>query len=83
VTIREIRVWIDITVVTRPFVLDFAGAYADARPKFSEEIWSDCEQQKREQFGKRWTTVRAVMDAFEELEIHLADVTPNNIAFID
>jgi hypothetical protein len=78
----DLRV-IEMTIVTRPFVLDFAGAYLDSRPEFSEEIWAEWEQQKREQFGERWSVVRAVMDAFEELDIYLADVTPNNIAFLD
>jgi hypothetical protein len=81
-TDRDLLV-IEMSIVTRPFVLDFAGAYLDARPEFSEEIWAEWEQQKREQFGERWRIVRAVMDAFEELDIYLADVTPNNIAFID
>jgi hypothetical protein len=31
------RLWvIEMTIVTRLFVLDFAGAYLDARPEFSE-----------------------------------------------
>src|SRR5882672_9325477 len=64
---------IEMSIVSRPFVLDFAGAYLDARPEFSEEIWADWEQQKREQFGERWRIVRAVMAAFEELDIYLAD----------
>jgi len=29
---------IEMTIVTRPFVLDFAGAYLDKRPEFSEDI---------------------------------------------
>ena len=74
---------IEMTIVTRPFVLDFAGAYLDSAPDFSEEVWADWEQQKREQFRDRWKTVRAVMDAFEELDIYLADITPSNIAFKD
>jgi hypothetical protein len=78
----ELRV-IEMTIVTRPFVLDFAGAYLDAQPQFSEEIWAEWEQQKQEQFGERRRTVRGVMDAFEELDIYLADVTPNNIAFLE
>jgi len=78
----ELRV-IEMTIVTRPFVLDFAGAYLDSAPDFSHEVWADWEQQKREQFGERWRTVRAVVDAFEEMDIYLADVTPNNIAFKD
>jgi len=74
---------IEMTIVTRPFVLDFAGAYLDAPPEFSEEVWADWEAEKREQFGARWTTVRAVMNAFEELDIYLVDVSPSNIAFLD
>jgi hypothetical protein len=74
---------IEMTVVTRPFVLDFAGAYLDALPEFSEEIWADWESEKRDQFGARWTRVRAVMNAFEELGIYLVDVSPSNVAFLD
>jgi len=72
---------IEMTIVTRPFVLDFAGAYLDARPEFSEEIWAEWESQKREQFGDGWRTVEAVMDAFEELGIYLVDISPTNISF--
>jgi hypothetical protein len=74
---------IEITIVTRPFVLDFAGAYLDALPEFSGEIWADWESEKRDQFGARWTRVRAVMNAFEELGIYLVDVSPSNVAFLD
>jgi hypothetical protein len=72
-----------MSVVKRPFVLDFAGAYLDAPPAFSEEIWADWESGKREQFDVRWPKVRAVLNALEALEIHLVDVSPNNIAFLD
>ena len=74
---------IEMTIVTRPFVLDFAGAYVGAPPEFSEEIWAGWEAEKREQFGARWTAVCAVMNAFEELGIFLVDVSPSNIAFLD
>ena len=73
---------IEMTIVTRPFVLDFAGAYVGAPPEFSEEIWAEWEAEKREQFGARWPAVRAVMNAFEGLGIYLADVSPSNIAFL-
>ncbi len=74
---------IEMTIVTRPFVLDFAGAYVGAPPAFTEEIWAGWEVEKREQFGSRWTTVQAVMSAFENFGVHLADVSPSNIAFLD
>jgi hypothetical protein len=79
---NELQV-IEMTIVTRPFVLDFAGAYVGAPPGFSEEIWAEWEVEKREQFGARWRTVQAVMGAFEDLGVHLVDVSPNNIAFLD
>lgn len=37
---------IQMTIVARPFVLDFAAAYLDRRPEFSEEVWADWEKQK-------------------------------------
>jgi hypothetical protein len=31
---------IEMSIVTRPFVLDFAGAYLEVRPDFSDETWA-------------------------------------------
>ena len=74
---------IEMTIVKRPFVLDFAGAYLDTRPEFPEGVLADWEAEKREQFEERWPVVQRVMDAFENLGIYLLDVTPGNIAFRD
>jgi hypothetical protein len=41
---------IEMTIVERPFVLDFASAYLDSRPEFPPEIWLEWEADKREQF---------------------------------
>jgi hypothetical protein len=78
----DLRV-IEMTIVKRPFVLDFAGAYLDARPEFSEEIWTDWEAEKREQFEARWPKVQKILDAFQELGIYLLDVSRNNIGFLE
>jgi hypothetical protein len=74
---------IEMCIVTRPFVLDFAGAYLDAPPEFSDEVWAEWETQKRDQFETRWPKVQAVLAALEELDIHMIDVSPSNIAFRD
>lgn len=74
---------IEMTIVTRPFVLDFAGAYLDARPQFSDEVWAEWEAEKREQFGDRWPAVRAITEVLEGLNIYLVDISPSNIAFLD
>lgn len=73
---------LEMTIVRRPFVLDFAGAHLDARPEFPAEVWADWETDKREQFEDRWSTVQKVLDAFEGVGIYLLDVSPANVAFL-
>jgi hypothetical protein len=73
---------IEMSIVTRPFALDFAGAYLDARPVFSDEIWAEWETEKRYQFGIQWPKVEAVLAALEEMDIFMIDVSPSNIAFL-
>jgi hypothetical protein len=77
----DLRV-IEMTIVKRPFVLDFAGAYLDACPEFPNEVWADWEAEKQEQFEERWPAVQAVLRAFEGLRIYLLDVSPGNIGFL-
>lgn len=78
----ELRI-LEMTIVKRPFVLDFAGAYLDVRPEFPADVWADWEAEKREQFEGRWPRVAKVLAAFEEMRIYLLDVSPSNIAFLD
>ena len=73
---------IQMTIVKRPFVLDFAGAYLDVRPEFAPEVWAEWEAEKREQFEERWPEVQRVLDAFEGFGVYLMDVSPANIAFV-
>ena len=75
---------VEMTVVERPFVLDFAGAYLDdTEPRFDDEVWEMWEADKREKFGPRWPEVQAVLAALESYEIHMLDVNPGNVAFRD
>ena len=62
----ELRI-LEMTIVERPFVLDFAAAYLDVRPEFSDEIWSAWEAEKREQFEARWPKVTEILVAFEAM----------------
>lgn len=73
---------IEMSIVTRPFVLDFAGAYLGAPPDFPDEMWAEWEAGKREQFESRWPVVKAVLAALEQLDIYMVDVSPSNIAFV-
>src|SRR2546427_12427317 len=78
----ELRI-IEMSIVTRPFVLDFAGAWLDTPPDFPDETWAEWEAEKREQFGTLWPRVQAVLEALVALDIHMVDVSPSNIAFLD
>jgi hypothetical protein len=78
----ELRV-IEMTIVTRPFVLDFAGAWLDVPPEISDETWAEWENEKRGQFGSHWPKVQEVLGELESLDIHMIDVSPSNIAFLD
>lgn len=74
------RLWtIEIAIVQPPFVLDFAGAYLDGRPDFSDETWAEWRAEKQEQFGKNWPKARSVIAALEQYGIYMSDVSPNNI----
>jgi hypothetical protein len=74
---------IEMTVVSRPFVLDFAGAYLDLPPDFTEEVIAEWRQEKQEQFGARWADVQAVLRLLEGYGVFLVDVHPGNISFGD
>jgi len=74
---------IEMTVVSPPFVLDFAGAYLDEPPDYPEDVLAEWDQEKREQFGERWPTVQAILRRLQGFGVFLADVTPNNIQFAE
>ncbi len=75
------ELWIiQMTVVTRPYVLDFAGAYLDLAPEFSEEVMADWRQEKMEQFEGRWGEVEMILRALEGHGVHMVDVSPSNIS---
>lgn len=72
-----------MTVVARPFVLDFAGAYLARVPEFPAGVMEDWEADKREQFGPRWVIVESILQTLRSYGVHLLDIHHNNIAFLD
>ncbi len=74
---------LEMTVVTRPFVLDFGGAFLDKAPGFSEEVLAEWHAEKSEQFGSRWPAAQAILNYLEDLGIYVVDVNPNNISWPD
>lgn len=74
---------VEMTIVSPPFILDFAGAYLDEKPPYSAEEWAQWESEKSEQFGDRWPEVRSAMYTFRAHGIYLNDVKPGNVTFAD
>lgn len=74
---------VEMQLVTRPYVLDFASAYLDAKPPYydDEEIMATDEAFRRDLFEEKWPKVQEIVSAFRQLGIHLADVKPKNIEF--
>jgi hypothetical protein len=78
------QLWvIEMTMVSRPFVLDFAGAYLDVAPDFSEEVLAEWRADKLEQFESRWPEVQAILHHLEAYGVFMVDVNPGNVSFGD
>lgn len=74
---------IALTIVRRPFALDFASAYLDSAPIFPEETLAQYEEKVREDFGERWDTAQRVLAVLEEYGVFQMDASPGNIGFPD
>ena len=72
---------LEMTVVSPPHVLDFAGAYLDFPPHFPEEIWADWERKNQEQFGEDWPMAQIILTDLQDMGIHMLDPSPSNIRF--
>ena len=70
---------LEMTAVSPPRVLDFAADHLDWPPDFSDEIWAEWEERKREQFGDDWPMVQIIRGDFEEMGIFMLDPSPDNI----
>lgn len=77
---------IEMTVVTPPFLLDFASAYTEEEVQwlgFTAEIWAEREAHWAEVFGDCWPDVAAIREAFlRTAGLHLLDLSPNNIRLV-
>ena len=74
------HLWVvEMSIVKPPFALDFASAYLDVRPDYSDELLADRAVHNAELFGDDWPEVELIIAAFERYGIFLADVHPGNI----
>lgn len=72
---------LEMTMVKPPFVLDFAGAYLDSPPEFSDEVWEERAAKWRSDFGADWATAQVILTELKSLGIHMLDPSPSNICF--
>ena len=70
-----------MTIVRPPFLLDFADAHLDEAPDFSEDVLRQWEEDKAENFAKKWPEVTRVLAALQAFGTHLLDINPRNISF--
>ena len=72
---------IEMTIVRRPFLLDFADALLDQTRDFSEDVLRQWEEEKAEIFGEKWPEVTRVLSVLRALGIYLLDINPGNVSF--
>jgi hypothetical protein len=72
---------LEMTILRPPYILDFAGAWLDFPPRFSEEVMEEWRRKNQEQFGADWPMVQLLLGDLEDMGIHMLDPTPSNICF--
>jgi hypothetical protein len=75
---------LEMTLVSPPFIVDFGGAYLDHYPEHSlaSENRENWEEEKAEQFGEKWDTVKTLLHEFDRrFGVCIVDVNPGNIQF--
>ena len=73
---------IEMTIVSPPFVLDFAGAYLDGTgPVFPDDVMAGWREDKMEQFGRNFSAAMRVVAALRRYGVAMMDVHPGNIRF--
>ncbi len=70
---------IELTIVTPPFILDFAKSYIDKRSDYPEDSRAQWESDGVELFGSDWKEVRLIMAALQRYGIYYYDAKPQNI----
>ena len=81
---EELRA-IEMTIVERPFLLDFAGAKRPQEaPHFEQHVLDEHVRHLQELFGERWADAIDVTEMFRhKTGFILLDIHPGNVAFDD
>jgi hypothetical protein len=71
-----------MTVVFPPCILDFAKAYVDSPPDFSDEVLWDWYEGTADLFDGDWDTVQSLLAELRRVGIFYFDAKPGNIRFL-
>jgi hypothetical protein len=76
---------LEISIVDRPFILDFAGAKQPHEvPDFEEHVIEEYNERLQDMFGDKWTDALHVSEMFRQATgFVLMDIHPGNIAFAE
>jgi hypothetical protein len=75
---------IELRIVTPPYILDFAKAWLDMPPDYSDETMADWETDGGDLFGAdKWAQVKVILWGLRALGIYYYDAKPQNIRFAD
>ena len=73
---------LEMSIVTPPYLLDFASAYLEQRPDFPEEVEEEWQRNIQESFGEKFGEVMAALEALErDAGVILLDIHPHNVKF--
>ncbi len=73
---------LEMSIVRRPYLLDFASAYLDWPPDFSPEVLEEWNDRKAREFGQHWPTVQLILAILgDQYGVFLTDIHRGNIAF--
>jgi hypothetical protein len=73
---------IEMTLVTPPYILDFASAWLDRPPDFSQEVLDQWHEQVRENFGERFGEIMGVLELLgNRAGVYLLDIHTHNVKF--
>lgn len=73
---------VEMTVVFPPCILDFAKAYTDSPPDFSQEVLRDWQELAIELFDEDWAKAESLLSELRRLGIFYFDANPGNIRFL-
>ena len=79
----DTRLVIEMSVVSPPFVIDFAKSYVDSQPDYPQEAMDDWLASTEELFSEfgweYWEDVQSILQVLRSVGIHYFDARPTNI----